>query len=1676
MISFDLPSLETRCQELDAQFLRVAERLGDAVHALQQGCLPEAGLVAELEALRERFALIAGLVHGSVHSNQLAGLADLRDALGRLRVQNEQHLEQMRHCRERLAKVLALRRQDRVTFPALERCHDIARRLLAVTDVPSSPHPLPELVDLGDGRHWLAALLRLVEEGDRLTDDQCAVLEDEVSAAFEGAGVLATAAVRGRLSIQPSPESVIAHPSEILPALAESPVNEPVSQQTRAALTVEPSATLEPITSGNAVSPTPTPPVTTAGAETALLELALTTTPEPTQEDIGAEVTVAEELEQAAAPGDPVEESFPSELLTRAADAAWRLVGDGRVGLAYQLAACLSDLPGGEATGAPPVVTLRALALSSLVRYATGEPVELLRPCIESLEIALRDEHALPLWQRQRLRLLLFGLCLRPSLLAPLSDASALLRAVTHELDEVLSTVRQLGQAILDYTQLGLALTPSILKGVMEHAAWAERRNALQAEALTWLNTSRQTRIKYDATTKVWWKWLEDDQVLGRLLRAVIHDDRRSIPWVKDVLPSLGKYKDVQKQLNSTDQKLRGRNAMLRPIEGDPRTLFFDRVQDAVAWGNRWLNLLDEEPATLHDVSARRADECRSAVLHHLPGARAQMAGLSESQDPATAAGTLATLRCLNDLEGLLDPKVAEVDDDLRPRHVLQADLLRLRDLELVPETWEPSSSTSATRLRLLLPLADESAVDWESLLRRCCEAGDHISATRVLELLRARPMPDLDMDALETLREESLAQWGNLLKSQIRQTHHAVNHAAYSNLLSEAERNRYEGDISGLSANIRAEDDNRRKDVDFRAAQKPLREILDNIGEQRKSRIVKVSEQLQETPLERERPETFSRIRAALDQGNFQVAEELFHRAKEGQSDLRMGLRLDVFGQFFPGFVRAWSEFADARSVEPREAIRFVTEGKDVGPLQMAGLDQAEAAEAGEMLRAWAHARSAKATNHDLSGHLTTLLTCLGFEAVQLVSAPGTPPAKARRFDLTVSPLADRNRCPIPQFGSDAGGRYRILCLWEWSSVDDVLRLAEQSDDRSLVVLFFDRLSETRRRNLAEACRDKERAFLVFDETLLYFLCGQPRPRLPALFQCSFPFTVANPYRRRADGVLPTEMFFGRSRQAAKVLDPTGTNFVFGGRQLGKTALLRQVERQSHAPARGVLVKYIDLKNDAHIGVTRPIGDIWEVICIRLAELGVVRRQQNTFKSLSAGIKAWLDRDARHRILLLLDEADAFFDSDSKKVNPDTGVGFPTLTELKGLMNDTGNRFKAVFAGLHNVQRTYRQSNALVAFHLGEAVCIGPLLDDNESLDAMELVRLPVETLGYRFETEDLPLLIMSQTNFYPSLIQLYCDQLLSHLTGKRRLFDARTSPPYKVTTRHLEDAYQSKDLRQAILERFTATLVLDPRYEFLAFCIAYACVEPDLDNAMGQGVDASWVREQAMYFWETGFRQDSSLETFKTLLEEMIGLGVLRSVGPNRYTLRSPNVLTLLGTGKEINDKLTEFVNREAPPVNEANSFRRIAGPHENWLRSPLTAQQEGELLAPVSGVSVISGSHLACLHDVIRFLRLACLTAPLHDLSDEPPVDSKALMKRLKTVFEGPEGVRLVLVPVSSSWDETWLTAALRLRRSPKKFVRVVFLADPGTSWRLERAAGAGVTFESDLRLRPCPTSIP
>lgn len=1314
-----------------------------------------------------------------------------------------------------------------------------------------------------------------------------------------------------------------------------------------------------------------------------------------------------------------------ADLATMANERAWTLLGDGFVSLAYQTARELDRRQGG------PGSHLRGseVELAHLAPYVFPGVDEVLERT-EAVARTLLDEPGPDARSADHSvvgRVVLRAATLpRIVLFAPNGPSHALLRQLVLEDFGVLNAVRGGVEAIL---RLGVELTPVKLRGDSSEQDQASSLREWKAHALEWLRLNRQTGVlNLSYATDVLRAWSRAEGPLGGALEKAISNT----PDAREVAGRItGRWKDpgfVQAELIKQDRAYRGTKADRKPIEARAREVLLHRAESAVKLLLGWLELVDLRSERRTSHGDRELLRCRQDLLSAAAEAKEHLsAATTAAGSPIRKAAFGAAVRQMSELVTLLSSDSSRDERASFDAEELSRDLLRIPGLVLDSRCAPPLERELLPRLLSLPPVAD-----WPAAFEMQTAARNPWAMELISRLIDSGPqVADQESRAAEIkrVREERESELRNALSDARR----AIGRALRYSLLPEA-------DLQDLRAEVEtiAPGDTR----DFGATGALIEKVIARVENGEQARVAEATERmLAAAPKMREGDR--ERVERALRDRNYSVVDDYLDRVENGVSIDEPKEEVDPFDRFFPMFVREWTELL---SVQPRPTnqavVHAVRSRARLGPLDATSLDEESARTGAALVEAWMRARERLGSAR--AQQIKDILLGIGLSEV---SIQGNPPSSASRWatTLSVTPIKDRDTCPLPHWGSMAGGRYQLICQWAQFTPDALISHLNVDPGRPpAIILAFSTLSENVRREIAAFCREKRKPALLLDEALLIYLACCGSSRLGSFFRCALPFTHSDPYLTNA-GVLPPEMFFGRTRERESILKPDGTCLVYGGRQLGKTALLRDVERRYHDPERGSFVRWIDLKAEL-LGTARRLEDVWNVLGAALQRENIGSGATPTAETFERAVSRWLGQRG-NRMLFLLDEADAFLEADRKQ-----GQGYPVLLKLKQLMDKTERRFKVVFAGLHNVQRTSREANTPLA-HLGRPLCIGPLLEGGEAGEAQDLIQVPLRACGYRFEGNgaDLPVHILSHTNYYPSLIQIYCKHLLGYLESRRTRPEYRTAPPFVITQKHLDDA-QDQKLRDEIRHRFRLTLDLDPRYRVIGLCIAHEAAATNGRSVLVEGVDVNWVRDQALTWWKQGFAGDTSLESFRTILDEMVGLGLLRPTGAGRWTLRSHNVLNVLGTRHEIEEDLLDASEKEPPPNYEPASIRRT-DPEDIVRRSPLTGQQETDVLSYENGVSVLFGVPMGGLNDVVRFLRLAAPGAPVHEISDAG--SRAALVMRLEEVLTAtPEGLSLAVVSPASPWTADWVVGALHsfkartVRRGST--VRVVFVGDAHAAW--------------------------
>jgi hypothetical protein len=459
--------------------------------------------------------------------------------------------------------------------------------------------------------------------------------------------------------------------------------------------------------------------------------------------------------------------------------------------------------------------------------------------------------------------------------------------------------------------------------------------------------------------------------------------------------------------------------------------------------------------------------------------------------------------------------------------------------------------------------------------------------------------------------------------------------------------------------------------------------------------------------------------------------------------------------------------------------------------------------------------------------------------------------------FKVRATPL---DRSYVPSFGTQAHDTYDLTVVWD--SVTPI-RLMDFIEERrrteANIILYFNTLEPAQRlmlRRLTSPDGGKGFSPLMIDEPVIAWLSTRPEPGWRFTQRVTLPFTTINPYTPFAGGEVPDEVFVGRESERQAIESPTGSMFVYGGRQLGKSALLRRVERlfteplpaQQDGPWKartGHVAVYQDL-NAASVGEAQEPAALWTVLAHRLKDAQVLSPKTGRGigpDEVTRQLSQWLSEDDANRLLLLLDEADNFLTVDSQAGRAGTGAEFPTLQRLKGLMETSGRRFKAVFAGLHKVQRFHDSSNTPVA-HGGDDILIGPL----RSMDAYHLVVDPMNALGYKFSSAELVWRLLLFTNYQAGLVQIVCEALVRELR-RRQLPEG--GGRILVNSEDVESVYAKREVKDLIVQRFRWTINLDNRYRVIALVVALQ----SLDSGPGETFMPEELHEYCAVYWPVGF-----------------------------------------------------------------------------------------------------------------------------------------------------------------------------------------------------------------------------
>lgn len=1341
--------------------------------------------------------------------------------------------------------------------------------------------------------------------------------------------------------------------------------------------------------------------------------------PEPDPVPPPAERSAAPAPAASPRPKDPgrMAETTPSE----SHKSLGKLISAERYGLAASLAAGLGE-------PSHRITALQLAACAEAVRSASSESVTRMRtllagPDFEELT-ASRPDAALAT-----------AALLRTVLVTGDSEAGASLSRVASGLPLSLAQVadevaqRALKSLLLHSPPLALARDTAELESALEDA----REDCKQA-------LDQVPRIRFPRAHKIVRRWWDPQKgLIGSLLRHAVDDDRSGLDELSRTVRELRDPAVIQSKLDKIDREFMSPGARSR-LEGSARQDLLRHTADRLALVARWIRQAQELGARDTNWSADQVQEMRVLVLGHREDVLRDVREQAVTSDSVAAATMEATATALARTFALLSGEARLENTELTTELALHAELLKV-----------PGAVVDAITGGITAP--DVSAAELARAGDRSWEDAVHVQVTnehfataqKLLDLWTKRQLPGLGEhtappEKLQTLVLESGKQVAHELRDTRQRLEESLRRARVDGALTEERERTFERRIQDAVPT---------PDGDLARVRRDLDGLSGELNRAQANHAAALLTRLNE--IDGLHAEDRERVEQLISAGDLLTADELISHLVNGESIPDTQATDRSLAAFFPDVPNTLPGMGI--SSELINAVRQRRRFEDLEALDYSALSPEIAEQAAQGLAGWADLASRKGSLRTQgvreSELLMPALRLIGYSSKKGPQRVEKPRSGSYRF-LDVPAVEYTGSALVPAFGSGLRGSLRVMLVWDRPSAETLMSWIQQDpNDDSLLVAYFGTLSVRDRKALAAQSAGGRRAIVVLDDSALAHLAACGNQRLDSAMRVLLPFSAVNPYVMGKRAPVSEEMFFGRRHELTSVQRATGDQVVFGGRGLGKSALLKEAGRKYEAQIPDSRFSLLLSLDSTFTGTNAPSSTVWDRIGRRLLEreaLAVPRRVKAdaalTYQHVLDGMKTWLREDTKRGLLIMLDEADGFFESDSPQ--------FTETRRLRDLGAETEDRVKVVFAGLHSVQRYAKIAVNSPFSHLAQRpTVIGPLRPQ----DAVNLLIAPLAVLGYEFEEPALVHRILGHCSYQPFLLQMFGHRLVQTMHSKRS--GTASGPPYTITRADVEAVQSDRALRTSITEAFHDTLRLDSRYNVIANVVAHHAHHHGLDARLSQ----VQLREECTYWWPKGF-ENLDTDQFRAYLSEMEGLGVLAPDPDHRgWHLRSANALSMIGNLEMVEAELEQASSRRV-----AEDFSRFEARHrsrDGHSHSPLTADQIADVLPGHGNQARLIIGTIATGIDRV--------SAALRDVAETTGWEMPQVSKRSdfdRELMGGRAGQQRVVVSdltvKSPGEDACRETIAMALDRNPRgsgvtRSAVVIAGSDQRTLWSLALAGG-------------------
>ncbi|WP_162890391.1 hypothetical protein [Streptomyces olivoreticuli] len=1205
-----------------------------------------------------------------------------------------------------------------------------------------------------------------------------------------------------------------------------------------------------------------------------------------------------------------------------------RLIAEKRFGLAAHLSRA-ADGPETES------VVLRLAAASTLLRSRTGSAAQLIEQSLHEWDVRKESD-------TDALSLILLPTLVRAALVTGVPVAGAHLRALAPQLPGALHEV---ATAVAERTeQSALLIAPT--RAVIADVSQMEGELRAAVEGCQALLTG--PRLRFQRASAMVQRWLAPTGLLGSVLTSIVGGAPDAERRADQLLESLTRRPQIEAAIDEMDGALRapGKDGVQGAARNNVRQ-YLERVRDAVR----------EWRAVKHDLVGR--SEKNAWAFQSVASLRLALLELRErvADDLTAAEGSSAAMTKATALVAreLFEEIFGELEAISRaPETGAEPDVQQVLDVELYKARHTPPDEKPT--VDTLLEAVDRT---WDEAIGHQLDRDEFSAVRTIVDLANLAVLPAAHTLTLPPERRSELTAREKKRRAELVGKERELAARLRRSQADEALTVEQDVSLQESLADARAELEN-----DVRCELAAVRRNLDRVEEllprYRREAANRLRARLD--ALKDVSAEDRERVLRNLDTDSLATAAELVYFLELGEPVPEIRSEDSHLEAFFPVVPDALPGGVDAELVE---TVRSRGRYGDHAVLNYAALSEEEAERAAAALELWSGLAATKdRVKINPRESLTPALSLLGYEARRARPLDNLPRGKDYRF-FELADVHVTGRAWAPAFGSqikDRGGKLRALLIWGRPAAELLIsRALLDPDESSLLVVHFGTLDSRTRAELAAASQGGK-PIMVVDDAALAYLTARGNRRVDAATETLLPFSAVNPYIKEKRGQIGREMFYGRDRERKSIHDPAGTQILYGGRGLGKSALLADAGDRFEEQRPGAYrTLYLNL-DKIGIGRGTALGAeaIWPTLDRELVREGVLEEprrrdpRREAWQRVTDGIARWLEQDPDRRLLILLDECDRFFEAD-----------VPECTEtrrLRGLGEDSRGRAKVVFAGLHSVQRFTRLARNGPFSHLAQTpTVVGPLAPQF----AADLIVHPMRALGFEFADVDLVNRVLGFCSYQPFLLQIFGSRMVQVMQDKRARVPLGP-PPCTIEESDVDAVEQDASLRSDITAAFKDTLALDDRYHVIANVLA----QHARDNGLETRLSDRELRGECAGWWPRGFEQLDS-EGFRAYLQEMVGLGVL---APNNdgqgWHLRGPNALRMIGTAQEIEarllraereSRLEETVVLESRPVlSEGRS-------------APLTVNQIDYLLGErVNQVRVVLGTEATGVADVEQTLR--------------------------------------------------------------------------------------------------------